>query len=384
MTETIPSPSSGGLEGQGGLPSSCLPSSCLSSQLYGQEEAEQTFLRAWQRGGLAHAWLLQGVRGVGKATFAYAAARALLSHQGASSAADVVATYAAASTPSSSVFQQVAFGTHPDLAVIASEGEKEITVDRSRELVRFLHKTPVVSRYRVGIVDSADRMNREAANALLKLVEEPGRLVVLFLVCHASEALLETLRSRCRALLFQEIAEEKIAEVLRTRGETHATARRIAALSCGSFYYAGLLLEAGGENFVEAFGTALSVRLTGESNNNAAAFADMLREKAFAEKRPEAFRFLWQRFLASAVRTANKKRQEGAKESKAEESRGGVEALLALLSQDAHEAVERTSATFWQDLWQHSVPHLLASRAARGGDFALSADYALEGLREAC
>ena len=358
MTDTNP-PSS---EEQGFLPS---PS--LSSQLHGQEEAEQAFLRAWQSGWLSHAWLLQGMRGVGKATFAYRAARALLSRHNASADEDVATTLAAASKPSHAVFQQVTLGVHPDLKVIASEGEKEITVDQSRELVRFLHKTPVVSRYRVGIVDSADQLNREAANALLKLVEEPGRRVVLFLVCHASEALLPTLRSRCRALLFQAVEEEKISAFLSTHGATEATAHQIASLACGSFYYAGLLAEAGGEDFVKAFGTALSARLTGSgenNNSNAAAFADMLGEKAFAEKRPEAFRFLWQCFLSCAVRADG--------------------TLLELLSREARETVGRASAAFWQGLWQRSVPHLLASRAARGGDFALSANYALEGLREAC
>ena len=380
MTETKSPSSLPSCEEQGFLPS---PS--LSSQLLGQEEASSAFLHAWQSGLLPHAWLLQGMRGVGKATFAYRAARALLVRHSALAHEDVATTFAAAATPSSSVFQQVNAGTHPDFAVIASEGEKEITVDRSRELVRFLNKTPVVSRYRVGIVDSADRLNREAANALLKLVEEPGRRVVLFLVCHASEALLPTLRSRCRALLFRAIEDEKIADFLRTRGAEKATARRIAALSCGSFYYAGLLAEAGGENFVKGFATALSARLTETSrsgadtdqNKNAAAFSDMLRERAFVEKRPEAFRFLWQRFLSSAVRAKGGEggRREGASSD---------EALLELLSQGARETVGRTSATFWQGLWQQSVPHLLASRAARGGDFALSADYALEGLREAC
>ena len=356
------------------------PSPCLSSPLYGQEEAEQTFLRAWQSGALPHAWLLQGMRGVGKATFAYRAARALLNRHNAPAGEDVSTTYASASMPSSALFQQVQAGTHPDFALIASEDEKEITVDRSRELVRFLHKTPVVSRYRVGLVDSADRLNREAANALLKMVEEPGRRVVLFLVCHASEAILPTLRSRCRALLFRAVEDGKIAEFLRARGAEQATARQIAALSCGSMYYAGLLLDAGGENFVKAFGTTLSTRLTGEDDKNTTTFFDMLAEKAFAEKRPEAFRFMWQIFLSAAVRTDRASKQ---KAKTTEEGVSSHEALLELLSQGAREKVVRAGATFWQQLWQRSVPHLLASRAARGGDFALSADYAIEGLREA-
>ncbi len=373
-----------------------LPSPRLTSQLYEQEDAEQAFLRAWRSRRLPHAWLLQGTRGVGKATFAYRAARALLSRHRSPSDEDVAATFAAASMPSSEVFRQVQLATHPDLAVLASEGEKEITVEQARELVRFLHKTPVSSRYRVGIVDSADRLNREAANALLKLVEEPGRRVVLLLVCHASEALPATLRSRCRALPFQDISCQKIADVLCTRGKTQATARRIAALSAGSFAYAGLLLDAGGEEFLEAFGAALSRRLadrrrtTGEGGAKSAdskalsfSFSDMLADKSFAATRPEAFRFLWQRFLAAAVRA---QASAGKKRAKGDESwqEGLPENMLALLSCDARDAIERTTATFWQELWQRSVPHLLGSRAARGGDVALSADYALEGLREAC
>ena len=110
---------------------------------------------------------------------------------------------------------------------------------------------------------------------------------MLFLVCHASEALLPTLRSRCRALLFQAVEEEKISAFLSTHGATEATAHRIASLACGSFYYAGLLAEAGGEDFVKAFGTALSARLTGsgENSNNVAAFADMLGGKSLRRKK---------------------------------------------------------------------------------------------------
>ena len=364
-----------------------LPPAQLTLRLSGQSRAEHSFLRAWQGGSEAQSWLLYGSRGVGKASFAYAAARFLLDNERSSEqkrhSRDL------SSSGSSTIFQQVASGTHPDLVSLSAVGEGEITVDQARSLVSFFHKTPVFSSYRVGIVDSADRLNREAANALLKVVEEPSRRVVLFLVCHSSAALVATLRSRCRPLAFVSVDLEPITDFLCERGAERSVAELIARLSSGSFYYAGLLFEAGGESFIRAFGEAISSNLKNSqrsSLNDDPSYALLGEEKAQHllkllsndKATAEAFRFLWQRFLSCAVRAGLRDETSSLSDS----TNRCSASVLGLLSGSARETIRQARVDFWQELWQSTVSNLLSSRSARGGDFTLSASFALASLCE--
>ena len=376
-----------------------LPPAHLCLRLFGQSNAEHAFLRAWRGGFASQSWLLCGSRGVGKASFAYAAARFLLDNE--RSYEQKKQLRALSSCSSSIIFQQVAAGTHPDLVSLSAVGEGEITVDQARSLVSFLHKTPMFSSYRVGIVDSADRLNREAANALLKVVEEPSRRVVLLLVCHSSAALIATLRSRCRPLSFSSVALEPIVEFLCEHGAERSVGELIARLSGGSFYYAGLLCEAGGESFIRAFGEAISASLISASLISASLAnsqkdglqKDGLQKDGLLESEKmehllgllgndkptaEAFRFLWQRFLSCAVRAGLDDASSSFAAS--EQSHSSSLAMLELLSVSARKALSQTRVTFWQELWQSTVANLLASRSARGGDFTLSASFALASL----
>ncbi len=366
-----------------------LPPAQLSPRLSGQSNAEDSFLRAWRGGFAAQSWLLYGSRGVGKASFAYAAARFLLDNERNYEQKRQLCDLSISS--SSTIFQQVASGTHPDLFLLSATREGEITVDRSRGLVSFLHKTPMLSSYRVGIVDSADRLNREAANALLKVVEEPGRRVVLFLVCHSSASLVSTLRSRCRPLAFCSVGLEPIVEFLRERGAERSVGELIACLSNGSFYYAGLLCEAGGETFTRAFGEAVSANLVSKRlRNNKDLRSGEKTEHLLgllANDKPtaEAFRFLWQRFLSCAVRACSAEASSNLKDSSfAEGSDANLSslAIFELLPASTREAMVGAGANFWQGLWQSTVPNLLTSRSARGGDFMLAASFALASLSE--
>ena len=368
-----------------------LPPAHLCLRLSGQSSAEHAFLRAWRGGFASQSWLLCGSRGVGKASFAYAAARFLLDNERSYEQKRKLRDLSSCS--SSIIFQQVAAGTHPDLVSLSAVGEGEITVDQARSLVSFLHKTPMLSSYRVAIVDSADRLNREAANALLKVVEEPSRRVVLLLVCHSSAALVATLRSRCRPLSFASVALEPIVEFLCEQGAERSVGELIARLSGGSFYYAGLLCEAGGESFIRAFGDATSASLTNSQktrldNELDNELDDGLREAEkmehllglLANDKPtaEAFRFLWQRFLSCAVRAGLDDASSSFTEGEHRDS--SSLAVLELLSVSARKALRQTRVTFWQELWQSTVANLLASRSARGGDFTLSASFALASL----
>lgn len=176
----------------------------------GGESVEQAFLAALARGRLHHAWLLTGPEGVGKATFAYRAARRLL---GAASAPGLGLLGA---SPEDPVSRQVAARSHPDLMVLERETDdgkprRNIPVDEARRLPEFFAKAPAAAPFRVAIIDAVDDMNVNAANAILKTLEEPPERGVLFLVSHAPGKLLPTIRSRCRRLAFPAWDEERAA-----------------------------------------------------------------------------------------------------------------------------------------------------------------------------
>src|SRR5579863_1001701 len=172
-----------------------------TARLVGGEAAEAAFLAALERGRLHHAWLLVGPEGVGKATFAYRAARRLLGARPAPESGLLGAD------PDDPVFRQVAGRAHPDLLTIERSGpdgkpRRSIPVDEARTLPEFFSKSPGRAAYRVAIIDAADDLTPNAANAVLKTLEEPPERGVLFLISHRPGALLPTIRSRCRRLAF--------------------------------------------------------------------------------------------------------------------------------------------------------------------------------------
>jgi len=238
-----------------------------NARLVGQQAAENVLAEGYQSGRLAHAWLLTGPKGIGKATLAYRFARFVLA--GGGQAADEgpglfgeealpAATPAGASplelAPENPVFQRVAAAGHSDLMTvergIGSTGKprSEIVVGDVREVNRFLNLTAGEGGWRVVIIDSADEMNVNAANALLKVLEEPPPRALLLLVCHNPGRMLPTIRSRCRKLRLDDLTDETVAELLADYcPELDADARReVAALADGSIGRAIDLAEADG------------------------------------------------------------------------------------------------------------------------------------------
>jgi DNA polymerase-3 subunit delta' len=194
--------------------------------LVGQEAAEHTLLEAYRSGRLPHAWLLAGPRGVGKATLAYRLARFLQaggSEAGGSEAGGLFGGPPAdlALAPDHPVFHRIASGGHPDLLTVERGfNEKtgrlrgEIVVEDVRSVADFLHMTPAQGGWRVVVVDCADEMNRVAANAILKVLEEPPRQALLLLISHAPGRLLPTIRSRCCRLAVPALDEALVVELL--------------------------------------------------------------------------------------------------------------------------------------------------------------------------
>jgi DNA polymerase-3 subunit delta' len=202
--------------------------------LQGQEAAETAFEAARARGRLHHAWLLTGPEGVGKATFAYRAARRLLGAPPAPGHGLLGAD------PDHPVSRQVAARSHPDLLVLEREGpdgkpRRVIPVDDARRMAEFFSKSPASAPHRVAIIDAADDLNTNAANAILKTLEEPPPRGVLLMVSHAPGRLLPTIRSRCRRLAFQPLGVEATAAFVQARTDVDPdAAERLAAMAEGA------------------------------------------------------------------------------------------------------------------------------------------------------
>lgn len=182
--------------------------------LFGQDRAATILWRSWRSGRLPHGWLIHGPPGIGKATLAFRFARALL--------ANARSTPADAPNEQHPVFRMVAAGAHPDLHVIEpvrdTKGrlKSEIPVDTVRLVSASLHSTPAMGGHRVVVIDAAEQLNRNAANALLKPLEEPPRETVLLLISHHPARVLPTIRSRCAKLRCDRLAQTEVARVVRS------------------------------------------------------------------------------------------------------------------------------------------------------------------------
>ncbi len=200
--------------------------------LYGHSEQIEAFLEARASGRMHHAWLLTGPQGVGKGSFARAAALRLL----ADAAGPLVEGMGLDVPADHRIARLWEAGSHPDVMLLerlyrekTKDYARSITVDQVRGLSRLFATAPSFSPWRVVIVDAADDMERSGANALLKLLEEPPANSLFLLVSHAPARLLPTIRSRCRVLRFGALGEPDMASALR-QAVPNADDREIAEL----------------------------------------------------------------------------------------------------------------------------------------------------------
>src|ERR1700723_3402772 len=188
-----------------------------TTDLFGHREAELSLLNAYRSGRIPHAWLIGGAQGLGKASRAYRTARFVLAHRDAL-AADVQRAETLWVDPSDPVARHVAAGAHGGLLTLErSLNDKGvmrtvITVDETRETISFFGSTAAAEGWRVCIVDTVDELNPNAANALLKVLEEPPRQSLFLLVSHAPARVLPTILSRCRKLALRPLAASDVIQ----------------------------------------------------------------------------------------------------------------------------------------------------------------------------
>lgn len=208
-----------------------------TDQLFGQDKAQADFLDAFAAGRLHSGWLITGPRGVGKATLAWKIATFLL----ADGKVDMFGEPTLAVDPAHPDVRLIQSGAHPRLALIRRPWDdktkklrSEITVDAVRSLKTFFHMSAADGGRRVVIVDAADELNRNAANAILKELEEPPEQTTILLIAHQPSRLLPTIRSRCRELRCAPLQSDDLGKALEQAGQQAQNSESLATLAGGS------------------------------------------------------------------------------------------------------------------------------------------------------
>ncbi len=193
-----------------------------TQNLIGHAGAQAHFLHAYTAGRLHHAWMITGPRGLGKATLAYKIARFLLAapQDDGGMFAPAVPTSLDTPLPPRDEAQLQAL-SHPRLYLLRrglntteSALASQISVGEVRKMTDFFHLSATEGGRRVAIVDDLDLLNESAANAFLKLLEEPPVNVVFLLISHQPARLLPTIRSRCRELRLAPLAPTDLSNAL--------------------------------------------------------------------------------------------------------------------------------------------------------------------------
>jgi DNA polymerase-3 subunit delta' len=294
-----------------------------------QDRAVAQFSEAWATRKLHHAWLLAGPKGVGKATFAHAAARRVL----AEAAGPPFDKPGIETDDDHPIVKLVEAGSHPDMRWVERvENPKaktpgtlyrDIIVAQIRRVGEFLNMSGALSPWRVVVIDTVDELEASGANALLKMLEEPPANTLFFLVSHAPGRLLPTIRSRCRRLDFQNLDDDAMTSILEQRTElTAGECQRIISMSFGSAGRALAFAEMGLAKLEDA---ALAILRQGDPTNaRRSELAAELGKKAAAD-RYSAFLDLAPSLIAREAR-----KLDGASRDRALDAYGKARELAAV------------------------------------------------------
>lgn len=231
-----------------------VPEPAASAYLTGHDEIAGFLAQAYREGRMHHALLFEGEQGIGKATLAFHLAGHMLGHGERASAPETID----APDFSKPLWRQIAGGMHPAVLHINRPFDQKtgkfrtgITVEEIRRVTHFLTRTASDNAWRIVIVDPADDMNRNAANALLKTLEEPPARALFILIAHSSGRLLPTIRSRCQSLSFKPLDARAMTNALAHIGpniglDSGAVTPALLERSEGSVRKALLLVAHGG------------------------------------------------------------------------------------------------------------------------------------------
>ncbi len=331
-----------------------------ADRVIGQDHAIAEFMGAAVGGRLHHAWLLTGPRGVGKATLAWAIARWLLS--------GATGRFGAIDTPEA---RRIAALSEPRLHLVrrpwddkAGRLSAQITVDEIRRLLSFFPLSAAEGGRRVAIIDAADDLNPNGANALLKVLEEPPADATLLIVAHQPAGLLPTIRSRCRTLRLSSLTPGQMGDVL-SGMDIDEDAAALAALSDGSV---GEALRLAGQDGLDRYQNLIDLMATLPRMDRplASAFADRAAGRAGADGDPfDLTMTVLDRFLARTARA-------GLMGPPLPQAARGEGALLARLSPDDH------AARAWAGAQSRLSARARAGRAVNLDPAALVMDMLLD------
>lgn len=234
-----------------------------NTSLYGHEAAERFLAQSYRSGKGHHAVLIEGPEGIGKATLAFRFANHVLSHPDPASAPEVLSD----PNPASSISRQIASGASHNLLHLSRPFDEKtgkvksaITVDEVRRAGRFFAQTSGTGNWRIVVIDPADDMNRNAANAILKILEEPPKRAMFLVLSHAPGRLLPTIRSRCLPLKLSPLADDALERALRHLGMQIDDAQKdiLLAAAKGSVAEALKLLNYGGGEIIAAYNQVMA------------------------------------------------------------------------------------------------------------------------------
>ena len=199
----------------------------VTETLFGHHVAEQEFLNCYKSGKLHHSWLITGIKGIGKATFAWRMAKFLLTQPIDSANKNGLFDNSVENQPIEDeklkkiIKARILAESEPRLSVIRKSFDEKrkvfrssIRVDEVRKLKTFFSLSVSDGGGRVAIIDCADDMNINAANALLKTLEEPPKNTVFLIVSHNPQSLLPTIKSRCRELRLSNLKKSDLMSAL--------------------------------------------------------------------------------------------------------------------------------------------------------------------------
>jgi DNA polymerase-3 subunit delta' len=275
--------------------------------IIGNTAAQAAFLGAMRGGSLHHAWLITGPQGVGKASFARAAAMRMLAD-----AADPDGGSTGLAVPEGNRTRSLMeAGSHPDFRVLArlpKDPEKpdqdlarSITIAQVRTLQPLFATTPSMSPRRVVIIDAIDDLERGGANALLKNLEEPPAGTIFLLVSHAPGRLLPTIRSRCRLLRFEALDSGEVATAIRTL-RPEADEDEVASLVRASDGAPGRALRYAGLDIAAIDDAIAAIAQGGDRDNGLRLKLAKALALKTAQPRYEAFLDRTPAFIADAAR----------------------------------------------------------------------------------